>query len=71
MWSAIFVISTSWRWDVFLKIWVTMSGKEKIKQNTQNRLEYDSLNDSKKPNQNKKKLLKIPVLTTTTKNVTT
>lgn len=55
MWSAIFVISTSWRWDVFLKIWVTMSGKEKIKQNTQNRLEYDSLNDSKKTKPKQKK----------------
>lgn len=43
VWSAIFVISTSWIWDVVFKVSVTISGKEKKKK----RLEYDILNDTK------------------------
>lgn len=47
-----------------LKIWVTMSGKEKTNKTSkkQKGLEYDSPNDSKKP---QTLLPKIPVPTTT------
>lgn len=73
MWSAIFVISTSWIWDVFKDLgnneW---QGKNKNKQQKtskkQKGLEYDSLNGSKKPP--KTLLPKIPVLITTTENLT-
>lgn len=54
-----------------LKIWVTNEWQGKNKQQKiskkQKGLEYDSLNDSKKT---PKTLLKIPVLTTTTENMT-